>query len=109
MSIITLGCDKRDALICDDQLYREAVAGSVAKILAPATEKKTGKAPAAGKAPGSSKGSCTLSGKRASLECCVPVEDVPESSTGKSKKSKAAPPETKEVPVKEDGMGGVFT
>ena len=39
----------------------------------------------------------------------TPVEDVPESSTGKSKKSKAAPPETKKVSVKEDGTGGAFT
>ena len=73
-------------------------------------------APAAG-APGGKKtgktSSCktynTHSGKRTSSECSAPVEDVPESSTGKSKKSKAAPPETKKVPVKEDGTGGAFT
>ena len=102
MSVITINSDKKDALICTDQLYREAVAASAAKALAPAAEapgrkKKTGKT------------FRTHSGKRTSLECCAPVEDVPESSTGKSKKSKAAPPETKKVPAKEDGTGGTFT
>jgi hypothetical protein len=102
MSVITINSDKKDALICADQLYWEAVAASAAKALAPAAEapggkKKTGKA------------SSTHSGKRTSSECCAPVEDVPESFTGKSKKSKAAPPETKKVPVKEDGTGGTFT
>ena len=102
VSIITVNSDKKDALICVDQLYREAVVVPAAKALAPAAEapggkKKTGKT------------SCTHSGKRTSLECCAPIEDVPEISTGKSKKSRAAPPETKKVPVKEDGTGGAFT
>ena len=89
MSIITVSCDKRGALICADQLYQEAVAASAAKVLAPAAEKKTGKASAPGKTPGSSKGSDTHLGKRASSKCRVPAEDVPESSTGKRKKSRA--------------------
>ena len=102
MSVITINSDKKDALICTDQLYREAVAAPVAKALAPAAEapggkKKTGKT------------SNTHSDKRTSLECCAPVEEVLESSTSKSKKSKAAPPETKKVPTKEDGTGGTFT
>ena len=103
MTIITVPSDKKDALICADQLYQEAVAAAAAaKALAPAAEasggkKKTGKT------------SSTHSGKRTSLECSAPVEDVPESSTGKSKKSRAAPPETKKVSVKEDGIGGAFT
>ena len=109
MSIITVSCDKKDALICADQLYREAVAASAAKAPAPAAEKKTIKASAAGKTPGSGTGSCTHSGKHASSECCVPAEDMPESSTSKSKRSKAPPPETKKVPIKEDGSGGAFT
>ena len=101
MTIITVPCDKKDALICADLLYREAVAATAAKALAPAAEapggKKTGKA------------FRTRSSKRTSSECCAPVEDVPESSTGKSKKSRAAPPETKKVSVREDGTGGAFT
>ena len=74
--------------------------------------KKAGKT-SAGKTPfgetSSGKSSCTHFGKRASSGCCAPVEDVPESSTGKSKKSMAAPPETTKVSVKEDGTGGAFT
>ena len=94
MTIITVPSDKKDALICADQLYREAVAATAAE--APGG-KKTGKT------------SRTHSGKRTSSECSAPIEDVPESSTGKSKKSKAAPPETKWVSIKEDGTGGPFT
>ena len=55
------------------------------------------------------KTSRTHSSKRTSSECCATIEDVPESSTGKSKKSRAAPPETKKVSVREDGTGGAFT
>ena len=101
LTIISVPSDKKDALICADQLYREAVAAAAAKALAPAAgvprEKKTGMT------------SRTHSGKRASSECCPPIEDVPESSTGKSKKSRAEPPQTKKVSVREDGTGGAFT
>ena len=101
MTIITVPYDKKDALICADQLYREVVGATAAKALAPAAEapggKKTGKT------------SRTHSGKRTSSECCATVEDVLESSTGKSKKSRAAPPQTKKVSVREDGTGGAFT
>jgi len=102
MSISTVLSDKKDALICTDQLYREAVAAAAAKALAPAAEapggkKKTGKT------------SRILSGKRTSSECCATVEDVPESSTGKSRKSRAEPPQPEKVSVREDGTGGAFT
>ena len=101
MNIITVPSDKKDALIYADLLYREAVAAAAAKALAPAADasgaKKTGET------------SRTHSSKHTSPECCAPVEDVPESSTGKSKKSRGAPPETKKVSVKEDGTGGAFT
>ena len=72
MTVITVPSDKKDALICADQLYREAVAATAAKALAPAAKalggKKTGKT------------SRTHSGKRTSSECCAPIEDMPESS-----------------------------
>ena len=101
LTIITVPSDKKDALICADQLYREAVAATAAKALAPAAEapggKKTGKT------------SRTHSGKRTSSKCCAPAEDVPESSTDKSKRSRVEPPQTKKVPVREDGTGGAFT
>ena len=100
-TIITVPSDKKDALICTDLLYREAVAATAAKALAPAAGTPAGKK--------TSKTSYTHSSKCTSSECCAPVEDVPESSTGKSKKSRAAPPETKRVSVKENGTGGAFT
>ena len=102
MTIITVPCDEKDAMICPNLLYREAVAAAAAKALAPAAEapggkKKTGKS------------SRTHSSKRTSSDCCATVEDMPESSTGKGKKSRAEPPQTKKVSVREDGTGGSFT
>ena len=44
-----------------------------------------------------------------SSECCATVEDVPESSTDKSKRPRAEPPQTKKVSAREDGTGGAFT
>ena len=102
MTIITVPSDKKDALIYADLLYREAVAAAAAKALAPTAEAPGGK-----KKPG--KTSRTHSGKRTSSECCATVEDVSESSTGKSKKSRAEPSQTKKVSVREDGPGGAFT
>ena len=102
MTIITVPCDKKDALICADQLYREAVAATAAKALAPAAE-----APRRKKKP--DKTSPTHSGKRTSSECCATVEGAPSSSIGKCKKAMVAPPETKKVSAKEDGTGGTFT
>ena len=102
MTIITVPSDKKDALICADLLYQEAVAAAAAKALAPATEAPGGK-------KGTGKISRTHSDKRTSSGCCAIVEDVPESSPGKSKKSRATPPEAKRVFVNEDGTGGAFT
>ena len=91
-------------LICADQLYQQAVvAAATAKALVPAAgapgrqKKKTGET------------SGTHSGKRTSSECSAPVEDVPESSADRNKKSRATPPGTKKVSVKEDVTGGAFT
>src|SRR4051812_33949550 len=102
--IIPVPSDKKDALICVDKLYQQAVAAAAtAKALAPATgapgrkKKKTGET------------SGTHYGKHTSLECSAPVEDVPKSSTGRNKKSRATPPGTKNFSVKEDGTGGAFT
>ena len=102
MTIITVPCDKKDALICTDLMYREAVAAAAAKAPALAVEALGGK-----KTIG--KTSRTHSGKRTSSECCATVEDAPSSSTGKCKKAMAAPPETKKVSAKEGGAGGTFT
>src|SRR4051812_46100826 len=96
VTIITIPSDKKDALICTDPLYQQGVAAAAApRALAPATG-----------APGGKKKkicetSDTHSGKRTSSECSAPVEDVPESSTGRNKKSRATPPKTKRYFVKE--------
>ena len=104
MSIITVPSDKKDALICADQLYQQAVAAAAtAKALAPAAgaprrqKKKTGET------------SGTHSGKSTSSECSAPVKDVPESSADRNKKSRSTPLGTKKVSVKEDDTGGAFT
>ena len=101
MTIITVPSDKKDALICADQLYREAVAATAAKALAPAARAPAGKK--------TGKTSRTHSGKLTSSEYCATIENVPESSTGRNKKPRAIPPGTKKVSVNEDDMGGAFT
>ena len=101
MNIITVPSDKKDALICADQLYWEAVAAAAAKAPAPADGVPGGK--------NTGKTTRTHFVKRTSSGFCAPEEDVLESSTVKSKKSRAAPPETKKVYVKEDGTGGALT
>ena len=103
MSVITIPCDRKGALICTDKIFREAVAASAAKANAPAAQSPGKKKQKPGKTSGDG------SGKRSSPECSAAVEDIPESSAGKSKKSKAAPPEVKKVSAKEDGTGGTFT
>jgi hypothetical protein len=104
MSIVTIHSDRKDAVICADNLYRAAVAASAIKVLAPA-----GKPPGGGKKKKKTgKTSNEASGKRTS-ECSTPVEDIPESSTGKSKKAKASTQATKQVSAREDGMSGTFS
>ena len=82
--------DKKDALICADKIYREAVAAAERRTLA-------AEAPGGKKKTKSGKSSDAHSGKRTSPECCATVEDAPSSSTGKCKKAMVAPPETKKV------------
>ena len=98
MGVISINSDKKDAVICVDKMYRDAVATEAAKALASAKKKESKK---------SGKASSKDSGKRTSLECCAPVEDLPEGSAGK--KSKATAPATKKVPAREDGTDGTFT
>jgi hypothetical protein len=90
MGIISIPSDKRDAIICVDQMYRDAVAAKAAEAIAPAKEIKKGKK--------ASRDAGKDSGKHASSECAAPVEDLPESSTSKS--PKAASPAVKKVPAR---------
>jgi hypothetical protein len=102
MGILTTRSNQKDVIICADKLYQEAVAAPAVKAPAPA-----GKAPGGGKKKKSGKTSDTNFGK-CTLGCSTPIEDIPESSTGKSKKAKASAPATKQVSTREDGMSGTF-
>jgi hypothetical protein len=82
-----------------DKMYRDAVAAEAAEAIAPAKDTKKKKK--------ASVGTSKDSGKCASSECAAPVEELPESSTGK--RSKVASPAMKKVPAREDGTGGTFT
>src|SRR3954464_550408 len=102
ISVISVPGDKKDALICADKIYWEAAAAMDRETLA-------AEAPGGKKKTKSGKSSDAHSGKRTSSECYTSVEDAPSSSTGKCKKTMAAPPVTKKVSAKEDGTGGTFT
>jgi hypothetical protein len=78
MGIISIPSDKKDAIICVDKMYRDAVAAEAAEAIAPAkdTKKKKEASVDAGKD----------TGKCISSECVAPVEELPESSTSKRSK-----------------------
>jgi hypothetical protein len=104
MSIITVHSNKKDAVIRAVKLYQEAMEASAVKAPAP-----IGKALMGGKKKKTSKTSDKDSGKLSSSEYSAPIEDISESSTDKSKKTKASPSATKQVSAREDGIGGTFT
>jgi hypothetical protein len=99
MGVLTIKSNHKVVIICTDKLYWEAAAAAAIKVLAPAV-----KAPGEGKKKktGKTSGKCTL-------ECSMPIEDVPESSTGKSKRAKAFASMTKQVFAKGDGTSGTFS
>ncbi|XP_073353752.1 uncharacterized protein [Aegilops tauschii subsp. strangulata] len=68
MGVISINSNKKAAVICVDKLYRDVVATETVKAAAPSKKKKI-------KKPGET--SSEGYGKRASSECCVPVEDLP--------------------------------
>jgi hypothetical protein len=99
MGIISIPSNKKDAIICVDRMYRDAVAAEAAEVAAPAKDAKKKKE--------ASRDAGKDSGKRASSKCAAPVEDLPESST--SKKPKVASPAVKKVPARQDGADDTFT
>jgi hypothetical protein len=94
MGVISIPSDKKDAIICVDKMYRDAVAAEVVEATVPAKEKH-------------SRGTGKESGKRTSVECAAPVDDTPKSSN--SKRSKATPPQVKKVAAGLAGADGTFT
>ena len=97
--VITIPSDEKDAIICVDRMYQDAVTAEAAAAIVPAKESK-------GK-----KRDCRDSGKefgkRPPTECTTPVDDVPECSN--RKRSKVAAPQVKKVPAGLPGVDGTFT
>ena len=73
MGVISIPSDKKDAIICVDKMYGDAIAAEAAEAAAPAKETKKGKK--------ASTDAGEDSGKCASPECVASVDDLPESST----------------------------
>jgi hypothetical protein len=99
IGIISIPSDKKDAVICVDKMYREAVAAEAVEASVPAKENNKKKR--------DRKDGCKESGKCASSEYVAPVDDVPESSN--SKRPKAAAPAVKKVLAGLAGADGTFT
>ena len=99
MGVISIPSDKKDAIICIDKMYRDAVAAAAAEAVVPAKENKQGRK--TGKDTGNK------SGKHASRECSAPTDDLLESST--SKRSKDVAPVVKKVPAGLVCANGTFT
>ena len=99
IGVISIPPEKKDAVICVDKMYRDAVAADAVVALAPAKEGKKSKK--------TSQDTDKVPGKRACSECITPDSDLPESST--SKKLEAAPPATKKVLARQAGTDGTFT
>ena len=95
LGVITIPSDEKDAIICVDKMYRDAVAAEAVAAAAPAKESKGKKRDC--------RDSDKESGKRAPTKCMAPVDDMPECSN--SKKSKVAAPQVKKVPA---GLAGVM-
>ena len=98
MGVISIPSDKKDAIICMDKMYGDAVAAEAAKAAVPAKENK-------GRKDGKDTGK--ESGKRASPACAAPVDDLLESYT--SKRSKVSSPALKKVSGGLDSADGTFT
>ena len=99
MGVISIPSDKKDAIICMDKMYREAVTAEAAKATTPARESKKRKK--------ASKDADKESEKHAYSECAMPVDDLPKSSN--SKRSKVNAPAVKKVPAGPIGADGTFT
>jgi hypothetical protein len=78
LGIISIPSDKKDAIICMDKMYRDAVTVEADEATAPA--KDTKKKKEAIVSPDKD------SGKRVSSEYAAPIEELPKSSSGKGYK-----------------------
>ena len=99
VGVITIPLDKKDAIICMDKMYRDAVAAEAMATVVPTKEDR-------GKKKGS-RDAGKVSGKRVSSECAVSVGDLSESSN--SEKSKITSSQVKKVSTGLAGVDGTFT
>ena len=99
LGVLTIPSDEKDAIICVDKMYRDAVAAEAAAATATAKESKGRKRDC--------RSSSKESRKRAPSECMTPVDDVPEYSN--SKRSKVYAPQVKKVPTGLTCVDGTFT
>jgi hypothetical protein len=99
VGVISVPSDEKDAIICVDKMYRDAVAAEAAVAAVPAKENRGKKT--------DSQGSGKEFRKRAPLECATPVDDLPERSN--NMRSKVAAPQVKKVPTGLAGVDGTFT
>ena len=99
VGVISIPSDEKDAIICVDNIYRDAVVAEEAAAAVPAKENRGKKK--------DSKDAGKESGKRTSSECAAPIDDLPESSN--SKRSKVTAPQVKKVPARLAGVDGTFT
>ena len=99
VGVIAIQSDEKDAIICMDKMYWDAVAAEAVIAAVPAKEDR-------GKKKGS-KDADKESGKHTSSECPAPIDDLLESSN--SERSKVAAPQVKKVPAGLSGVDGTFT
>ena len=99
LGVITIPSDEKDAIICVDKIYRDAVATETVAAAAPAKESKGKKRDY--RDPEKESGKC------APTECTTPVDEMPECSN--NKRSKVAAPQVKKVPAGLAGVDGTFT
>ena len=81
LGVIAIPSDEKDAIICVDKMYREAVAARATETTVPAKESQKKKR--------DSKDVCKEFGKHTSLEYVALVDDLPESSNSKRSKDVA--------------------
>ena len=99
VGVISIPSVEKDAIICVDKMYRDAVVEEAAAATIPAKQSRGKKK--------DSKHTGKESGKRASSENAAPVDDLPESSN--SKRSKVAAQQVKKVSARLDDIDGTFT
>ena len=99
LGVITIPSHEKDAIICVDRMYRDAMAAEAVAATVPAKESKGKKRDC--------RTSGKESGKRAPSECTAPVDDVPECPN--SKRSKVTAHQVKRVLVGLTGVDGTFT